>query len=249
MLLIIPARHASTRFPGKPLAVLGGKTVIQGVWEQAKKARGISEVIVATDDERIAEEVQRFGGKAEMTDADHPSGTDRCAEVARRHPEHELVVNVQGDEPFIRPEQIEEVLRLLRKEHFPIATLARPIDREEALFSSHVVKVVRGDKEQALYFSRQPIPHLRDLPREQWIAQDAHLQHLGIYGYRRETLLEITELPEGRLEQLEKLEQLRWLEKGFRIGVGITNWAGIGIDTPEDLRAAEQFLLSQKEKN
>ena len=241
-LVVIPARYASTRFPGKPLVRLGTKPVIQHVWEQALKSDPGIGVIIATDDERIAAEARRFGALVELTDPEHASGTDRCAEVADRHPEFDLVVNVQGDEPFIRPEQIRSVVDMLKEQRFPIATLAKPISTVEDLENPNVVKVVFGLQHQAVYFSRHPVPFLREDRRESWAQSNAHYRHLGIYGFRRETLLEISQLPPSHLEQHEKLEQLRWLDNGYRIGVGTTDWAGPGIDTPEDLQVAEALL-------
>jgi 3-deoxy-manno-octulosonate cytidylyltransferase (CMP-KDO synthetase) len=241
-LVVIPARYASVRFPGKPLALLGDKPVIQRVWEQVKMAGDDFEVIVATDDERILTEVERFGGCAELTDASHLSGTDRCAEVAARHSKYGVIINVQGDEPFIRPEQVRTVIDLLQMQKFSIATLAKPIYDATHLSNPNVVKVVVGQASQALYFSRHPIPYLRDNTPDTWIDSGRHLQHLGIYGFRRDTLLEINQLPESPLETAEKLEQLRWLDHGYRIGVGMTDWSGPGIDTPDNLKEAGEFL-------
>ncbi|MEM9258222.1 MAG: 3-deoxy-manno-octulosonate cytidylyltransferase [Bacteroidota bacterium] len=242
ILAVIPARYASTRFPGKPLADLAGKSMIQRVCERVGDCDLIDQVIVATDDVRILEHVQTFGGQAEMTQADHPSGTDRVAEVAARHPEARVVVNVQGDEPFIDPRQIEAVVRPFSQPGTDIATLAHPISEERALLSPNVVKVVRDAGGRALYFSRHAIPYLRDRPVGQWIDAKRHLQHLGLYAFRAEVLAALTTLPKGELEQDESLEQLRWLAAGNAIQVGITDIPAFGIDTSDDLaRAAERI--------
>jgi len=222
-LAIIPARYASTRFPGKPLADMDGKSMIQRVYERVTTADAIDEVVVATDDERILNHVLAFGGKAMMTRADHPSGTDRVAEVAAHFPAAQIIVNVQGDEPFIDPRQIAAVVAPFAEAEVAIATLAHPITNERALLSPNVVKVVRNDRGRALYFSRHAIPFLRDVPIGQWIDQGKHLQHLGLYAYRTNVLLELTALPKGALEGDESLEQLRWLAAGYAIHVGITD--------------------------
>lgn len=237
-LAIIPARYASTRFPGKPLADMAGKTMIQRVYEQVARTAEIDDVVVATDDERILDHVLGFGGKAMLTRADHPSGTDRVAEVAAGYPDAEIIVNVQGDEPFIDPRQIAAVVTPFVQPETNIATLAHPISDERALLSPNVVKVVRDQAGRALYFSRHAIPYLRDVPVGQWILAKKHLQHLGIYAFRAEVLQQLTSLPKGELENLESLEQLRWLAAGYKIHVGITDLPAIGIDTPEDMAAA-----------
>lgn len=234
---IIPARYASTRFPGKPLVLIKGKSMIQRVYEQAKKCSSLYEVLVATDDFRIFDHVHGFGGRAIMTDPGHQSGTDRCAEVAAEHPEASIIINIQGDEPFIKPNQIEQVASLFAlQEEWAITTLVRKIENKEALFSPDVVKAVLSARGEALYFSRQPIPYLRDQEEKNWLSSSVNFyKHLGIYGYRREALLNLANLPVGTLEAAEKLEQLRWLEAGYRIGAGITQYDSIGIDKPEDL--------------
>lgn len=239
---VIPARYASTRFPGKPLALLGGKPVIQHVYERAQKARQIDEVCIATDDERILEAAARFGGKAVLTDASHLSGTDRCAEVALQYPEDSLIVNIQGDEPFIDPAQIDLVVAPLMGDHpADISTLVVRLSDAEALHNPNVVKAVKSVTGQALYFSRSPIPYLRGVPPEQWMEQGVFFKHLGIYGFQRSVLLEVAQLPPGHYEQMESLEQLRWLEAGYRIHIGTTQTETVGIDTPEDLEAAERL--------
>ena len=235
VLVVIPARYASTRFPGKPLADIAGKSMIQRVYERCQNSSRVDRVIVATDDERIMTAVAAFGGEAELTSEQHQSGTDRCAEVAARHPEYDTVVNVQGDEPFIHPESIELAIQALQiSEQYAISTLAHPINAHQQITNPNVVKMVWGPA-GALYFSRHAIPFLRDLPLEEWAEQGKHHQHLGLYCFRRATLLELSKLPPAPLEQLEKLEQLRWLEAGHRISVAVTPHPSIGVDTPEDL--------------
>lgn len=245
---IIPARYASTRFPGKPLAVLGGKPVVQRVYEQV--AGVLDEAVVATDDRRIFDAVAAFGGRAVMTSADHRSGTDRCREAYEticrgQGREYDVVVNVQGDEPFIRPSQLEAVKRCFDDPATDIATLVRPFAPEEgleALENPNSPKVVLDAASRALYFSRSVIPYLRGIPREQWLAKHTFYKHIGLYAYRTRALRAITELPPSALERAESLEQLRWLEHGYRIGAGISEVETIGIDTPEDLEKAEAFL-------
>jgi 3-deoxy-manno-octulosonate cytidylyltransferase (CMP-KDO synthetase) len=242
VIAIIPARYASTRFPGKPLSIIGGRTMIQRVCEQVDRAEVVDHVIVATDDERIHAHVQSLGFAVEMTARTHLSGTDRCAEVANRHSDYDIVINVQGDEPFISPQQLNSVVQPLLKKTTTISTLAVSIQNEQAVHSPHVVKVVRDARERALYFSRSPIPFFRDISPNDWHLQHQYLQHLGLYAFERNTLLQLTELAVGQLEQVEKLEQLRWLEAGFSISVSLTEEQSFGIDTPEDLeRAAAIF--------
>jgi len=231
---IIPARYASTRFPGKPLVKIGDKTMLQCVYAQAMLASRIDEVIVATDDDRIFDHVKNFGGNVIMTDENHQSGTDRCAEVARHIEGYELIVNIQGDEPFIDPAQIDLVVEPLQKEA-QIATLAKKIETKDALFNPNIVKVVFDKKHRAMYFSRNPIPYVRGVLESEWLKIADHYKHIGLYGFSRRTLLEISNLRPGNYELWESLEQLRWLENGYEIYVGITNKETIGIDTPEDL--------------
>lgn len=241
---IIPARYASTRFPGKPLAVLGGRPVIQRVYEQV--AGAVDEVAVATDDERIAEAVAAFGGRAVMTSPDHRSGTDRCREAFDKlGGEHDVVINVQGDEPFIRPEQIEALKRCFDDPQTDIATLVKPFapaDGWAALENPNSPKVVLDGRSRALYFSRSVIPYLRGVPREEWLEQHTFYKHIGMYGFRAGVLRQVASLPQSPLERAESLEQLRWLENGYRIGVAVTEFETVGIDTPEDLVRAEAFL-------
>lgn len=245
---IIPARYASTRFPGKPLAVLGGKTVIQRVYEQV--AGVLDEAVVATDDERIYEAVKAFGGKVEMTSTAHRSGTDRCYEAyCKQGTTYDVVVNVQGDEPFIRPEQLLALKACFDDPATEIATLVKPFATEDgvaALENPNSPKVVLDGSNRALYFSRSVIPYLRNVPREEWLTQHTFYKHIGIYAFRAEVLKAVTALPQSSLELAESLEQLRWLENGYKIGVGITSTETIGIDTPEDLAKAEAFLKSRE---
>lgn len=245
---IIPARYASTRFPGKPLALLGGKPVIQRVYEQV--AGVLDDAVVATDDRRIYDAVLAFGGKAEMTSTEHRSGTDRCWEAyCKQGGAYDAVVNVQGDEPFIRPAQLEALKRCFDDPETQIATLVKPFaekDGLEALENPNSPKVVLDGRSRALYFSRSVIPYLRGVDRAEWLRRHTYYKHIGIYAFRTEVLREVTSLPQSPLELAESLEQLRWLENGYRIGVGITNFDTVGIDTPEDLERAERFLKEKK---
>ena len=241
---IIPARYASTRFPGKPLAMLGGKRVIERVYEQV--AGALDEAVVATDDARIYDAVQAFGGRAVMTSPDHRSGTDRCREAFDKlDTPCDVVVNVQGDEPFIRPEQLETVKRCFDDPETQIATLVKPFtaaDGLAALENPNSPKVVLDTRSRAICFSRSVIPYLRGIPREEWLTRHTFYKHIGLYAFRTEVLRAVTALPPSTLETAESLEQLRWLENGYKIGVGISDVETIGIDTPEDLERAEAFL-------
>ena len=243
---IIPARYASTRFPGKPLAILGGKPVIQRVYEQAVNVLG--EACVATDDQRIFDAVKAFGGQAVMTRPDHKSGTDRIEEAASKlNTTADIIVNVQGDEPFIQPSQIETLCRLFDAPETQIGTLGKRFESMEAAENPNSPKIVCDIRGFALYFSRSVIPFIRGQERHDWLANFPFLKHLGIYAYRREVLTEITRLPQSPLEIAESLEQLRWLQNGYRIRVGETDTETVGIDTPEDLLRAEAFLrMSEK---
>ena len=246
--MVIPARYASTRFPGKPLALLKGKPLIQHVYQNSLHSRLADQVIVATDSETIFEKVLSFGGKALMTSSEHLSGTDRIAEVASAM-KCDIIVNVQGDEPLIRPEMIDDVISVLDDQRASLGTLAIPIRGSREIFDPNVVKVVFDPEGFAWYFSRAPIPYHRDEWRD--LTQGAALalggtayKHVGIYSYRRDALLRISTLPPSRLELIEKLEQLRALENGFRIKVRETRHETIGVDTPEDLERVEQCLNS-----
>lgn len=238
---IIPARYASTRFPGKPLAILGGKTVIQRVYEQASSV--LEEAYVATDNERILQVVEQFGGRAVMTRADHKSGTDRIEEAAEKiGTDADVIINVQGDEPFIQPSQIETMMRLFDNPTTQIGTLGKRFDSIEATLNPNSPKIVTDLQGFALYFSRSVIPFVRGKEQTEWLKSYPFLKHLGLYAYRREVLREVTQLPQSPLELAESLEQLRWLENGYRIRVGLTDVETVGIDTPEDLERAEEFL-------
>ncbi|MEM1122953.1 MAG: 3-deoxy-manno-octulosonate cytidylyltransferase [Bacteroidota bacterium] len=241
---IIPARYASQRFPGKPLVKIDGLSMIQRVVQQAQKAASLQRICVATDDERIFQHVQSFGGTVFMTKDNHLSGTDRCAEVAKHFPDVETVINIQGDEPFIVPSQIDQLVHALDTDTtVNIMTLAKKIDNSADLFSPNIVKVVYNKQNLVHYFSRQPIPHVRGMARENWLQRTAFYKHIGLYGFRRNTLLEITQLPPSPLEKVESLEQLRWLENGHSIGVRETTLETVGIDTPEDLEKIQNRLI------
>ncbi len=238
---IIPARYASTRFPGKPLAVLGGKAVIQRVYEQATSV--LDEAWVATDDDRIYQAVEAFGGRAVMTRSDHKSGTDRIEEAAEKIGTNaDVIINIQGDEPFIQPSQIKTLMQLFDNTDTQIGTLGKKFESMEAAKSSNSPKIVTDLQGFALYFSRSVIPFVRGIEQDEWIKHFPYLKHLGLYAYRREVLREVTQLPQSPLEVAESLEQLRWLENGYRIRVGLTDVETVGIDTPEDLQRAEEFI-------
>ncbi len=247
-IVIIPVRYASTRFPGKPLAVLGGKPVIQRVYEKAAKI--VDDVYVATDDQRIFDAVTAFGGKAIMTRADHKSGTDRIKEAADKickeeGKEFDVVINIQGDEPFVDSSQIETLCRQFDDSTTQIATLGKKFTSIEAVANPNSPKIIIDNRGFALYFSRSIIPFVRGIDINNWINQYPFLKHLGIYAYRKEVLNEITSLPQSSLEIAESLEQLRWLQNGYRIRVGLTDIETVGIDTPDDLVRAEEFMKSE----
>ena len=244
-LIVIPARYASTRFPGKPLALLGGRPIVQWVWE---RVQGLGEAMIATDDERIADAAKAgFDARVMMTSADCQSGTDRCGEVLRRcGGGYEVVVNVQGDEPFVEAAQVQTLVAAFDDPAVQIATLRTRIRTTEELLSPNNVKVVCADNGNALYFSRQPLPYRRGTAEEEWLAEGVYYKHVGIYAYRAEVLERLCQLPVGTLEASEKLEQLRWLAAGYTIRVLDTDHANIGIDTPQDLAEAEQTLNRTK---
>ena len=245
---IIPARYASTRFPAKPLAMLGGKTVIQRVYEQVVGV--LDEAYVATDDVRIEEAVKAFGGKVVMTSVNHKSGTDRCYEAyCKVGNGYDIVVNIQGDEPFIQRSQLETIKSCFDDSSTQIATLVKPFTPEdgiEALENVNSPKVVVNQNMNALYFSRSIIPFQRNKDKKEWLEGHTYYKHIGLYAYRAAVLREITSLPQSSLELAESLEQLRWLENGYTIKVGISSVETIGIDTPQDLIRAEQFLQTYK---
>ncbi|KAF5057106.1 3-deoxy-manno-octulosonate cytidylyltransferase [anaerobic digester metagenome] len=236
---VIPARYASTRFPGKPLVMIKGMSMIERVYRQASRCTLLSAVIVATDDARIADHVTGFGGRVIMTSPHHPSGTDRIAETMRilaGNGEHyDIAVNIQGDEPTIQPEQIERVVSLFSNIETRIATLIKVIINTEDLFNPNVVKVVTDKTGRALLFSRSPIPHIRQHPDDEWTSVFTFYRHIGIYAYRIQTLQDISGLQPAPPETAESLEQLRWLWNGYPIQTDITDFETIGIDTPEDL--------------
>lgn len=246
-IVLIPARYASTRFPAKPLALLGGKPVIQRVYEQVKGV--VEDVAVATDDERIASVVESFGGRAIMTSPNHKSGTDRCWEAYQKvGQEYDVVINVQGDEPFIAASQLRAIMECFEDEQTDIATLVKPFtvdDGIEALENPNSPKVVIDNQSRAIYFSRSVIPFLRGVERSEWLKSHTFYKHIGMYAFRSNVLREVTALPQSKLELAESLEQLRWLENGYKIGVGISDVETVGIDTPEDLERAEAFLKMQ----
>lgn len=231
---IIPARYASSRFPGKPLAMIGNKSMIQRVYEQAKKA--IDTVYVATDDQRIFEAVQQFGGSVVLTDVNHPNGTSRCFEAIQHiDGDFDVVINVQGDEPFINPEQLNELKALFTNPAVTIGTQIKKIDSPENLFNSNIPKVVVNKQGQAIYFSRSPIPFLRNVPEQEWLLHHSFYKHIGLYAYRKEVLAKLVNLSPTPNEKAESLEQLRWIDHGFTIHTAITKFETIGIDIPEDI--------------
>ncbi|MFI3332245.1 MAG: 3-deoxy-manno-octulosonate cytidylyltransferase [Rikenellaceae bacterium] len=248
VIAIIPARYASSRFPAKPLAMLGGVSVIERVYSKVSEV--IDKVFVATDDDRIAQCVEAFGGVAIMTSPNHKSGTDRCFEAYQKCGiEADIVLNVQGDEPFIDAEQIRSIIKCFERKEIDIATLVKPFgDNEslETLQNPNSPKVVVDKQFRALYFSRSVIPYLRGVEPCDWLKSHTFYKHIGMYAFRSGALSEVTALPQSSLEIAESLEQLRWLESGYQIGVGITNIETIGIDTPEDLERAEEYLKTVK---
>ena len=246
---IIPARYASTRFPGKPLADLMGKPMIQWVYERVKDL--LDRVVVATDNERISQVVENWGGEVILTSPDHPSGTDRCLEAYQKLKEnYDVIINIQGDEPFIHPSQIELLKSAFQNTSTQIATLIKPFfpdDDFEALFNPNTPKVIINSKGEAVYFSRSIIPYIRGKHHSEWLKSHIFYKHIGIYAYKPKVLQEITSLPQSVLETAESLEQLRWIENGFRIQTMITNEETIGIDTPEDLEIAlNKMMLCSK---
>ncbi|RAK70402.1 3-deoxy-manno-octulosonate cytidylyltransferase [Hymenobacter edaphi] len=242
---IIPARYASTRLPGKPLVDLAGKSMIQRVVEQARLA-ALDRVVVATDDQRILDHVLGFGGEAVLTRPDHPSGTDRVWEAYQQLGQPaDCVVNIQGDEPFIQPAQINALIDLFADADTQIATLVKQVISQEELFSPHLPKVVLGAQREALYFSRHPIPYLRQYPSMSWLDHHRFLRHIGLYAYRPTVLQQLTRLAPDALELAESLEQLRWLAHGFRIRTAETDLATHGIDTPDDVQRALRQLQNE----
>ena len=240
---IIPARYSSSRFPGKPLAILGGKAVIEHVYRQVSSM--MKDVFVATDDQRIYDAVEAFGGKAIMTRSDHQSGTDRiCEALDKVGGDFDVVINIQGDEPFIQRSQLETVMQCFDDPRTQIATLGKPFESMEAVENPNSPKIVLDNDGYALYFSRSVIPFVRGKESAEWLNHFPFLKHIGLYAYRTEVLREVSRLPQSSLELAESLEQLRWLQNGYKIKVGITDVETIGIDTPEDLQRAEEKLRS-----
>ncbi len=242
---IIPARFASSRFPGKPLVLLGDKPMIQRVYDQASKA--LDQVYVATDDKRIFDTVIKFGGKAVMTSADHLSGTDRCAEAvelitAETGKKTDVVVNIQGDEPFIKPHQITQLIKCFNDDSVELATLVREVEPEEDIFNPNQPKVILSLSGDAIYFSRAAIPFIRDAEMSSWSQKHKYYKHIGLYAYKTNTLIKLTRLKRSSLEISESLEQNRWIENGYRIRTSVTEWESIGIDTPDDLVRAKSLL-------
>lgn len=248
VLAVIPARYASTRFPGKPLALLGGESIISRVYHRVLRTEGVDDVVVATDDERICDHVETFceEGAVMMTSEEHGSGTERCGEVLdrleRQGYRYDVVINVQGDEPFVEPAQLQALIGCFDDPEVQIATLATPIASTDELLSPNNVKVVFDQAMKALYFSRQPIPFVRDVPVEKWLGHGAYYKHVGIYAFRSQVMEQVCQPVPCLIEKCEKLEQLRWLYTGIPIAVRITDHANIGIDTPADLKAAERYL-------
>lgn len=243
---IIPARYQSSRFPGKPLIDIAGKSMIQRVYEQCQKSSKLDKVIVATDDQRILDHLQSFGAEGIMTSQNHTSGTDRCGEVAIKFPDFDILINIQGDEPMIDPTQIDLLCTCFEKKDTQIATLVKKVDSQEELFNENTPKVILNKNHEAVYFSRQTIPFLRGKEKNIWLNEHTFYKHIGIYGYRSETLSEIIKLPQSSLELAESLEQLRWIENGFSIQCAITNKESLAIDTPADLNKLLAILKEDK---
>lgn len=242
VLVVIPARYASTRLPGKPLEMIGSRAMIHRVYDQAMKCDAVDKVVIATDDQRIMDYCTTHSLDCAMTKSGHPSGTDRVAEVAALYPDYEVVVNIQGDEPFINPDQILDLIEMFVDPASEIVTQCIEIEDGDKLHDFNVVKVVRDQLDKVLYFSRQAIPAHRDIPYREWIRKSKYFQHIGIYGFRRETLLQLVELPISDLEKSESLEQLRWMDYGYDILAKETEHESIGVDTMEDLLKARKLV-------
>ncbi|MCP4552630.1 MAG: 3-deoxy-manno-octulosonate cytidylyltransferase [Bacteroidetes bacterium] len=238
---IIPARYESTRFPGKPLIDIDGKSMIQHVYKNAKQSASLDTVVVATDDQRIYDHVKKFGGEVVMTDNAHQSGTDRCGEViktlSKSGKNFDIVINIQGDEPFLDPSQIELLINCFRENSkTQIATLVKKIEQSVELFNPNIVKVIIGINGDAIYFSRSPIPFARDVEQNKWLEKSNYLKHIGIYGYQASVLMQLIKLKKTDLEISENLEQLRWIENGYKIKISFTSIENAAIDTPDDLK-------------
>jgi 3-deoxy-manno-octulosonate cytidylyltransferase (CMP-KDO synthetase) len=246
---IIPSRYNSSRFPGKPLIDLCGKSMIQRVYDQSKKSTYLSEVIVATDDERIYDHVLSFGGSACMTSSKHKTGTDRCMEVVSKYELEffpDYVVNIQGDEPMIDPNQIDELCQILITDDVEIASQMRKITNITDLTSPNSAKIVVNLRQEAIYFSRSPIPFYKDIEMNEWLALTDYFKHIGIYAYRTDVLKAITKLNQSKLEKTESLEQLRWIENGYKIHMVITEYEPVSIDIPSDANHVRELLHNQK---
>lgn len=242
---IIPARYASTRFPGKPLADILSKSMIQRVYEQASQSKYLTKVVVATDDERIFDHVKKFGGNVTMTRQDHPTGTDRCLEALQQlNEQFDYIINIQGDEPLINANQIDELAAILDGS-IELATQMIKVTSHELLFDHGEVKIVLNDKMEALYFSRMPIPFLKGISESDWHLHHQYYRHAGMYAYRTDILKQITQLPVSSLEKAESLEQLRWLENGFKIKCIVTNHESLCVDLPQDLEVIIERLKEQ----
>lgn len=239
---IIPARYQSSRFPGKPLIDLKGKSMIQRVYEQCKKASLLTHVVVATDDERIFNHVKDFGGEVIMTSSNHPSGTDRCGEVASNFPDFDVVINIQGDEPLIEPKQIDQLCDLFKQDEVQIGTLAKKIDDPSILSNPNRIKIALGANNKALYFSRSPIPHTQGVEVQNWLEYNDYYRHIGIYAFRNSVLSKLVNLEPTSLEKQESLEQLRWLYYGYDIHVGFSEYETPNIDTPDDVDEVMKLL-------
>jgi 3-deoxy-manno-octulosonate cytidylyltransferase (CMP-KDO synthetase) len=247
---IIPARYGSTRLPGKALIMVHGQTIIERTYRRAIQSKCLDAVVVATDDVRIFNHVRRFGGKAELTRQDHENGSSRCAEVAATLPQYDFVVNIQGDEPLIDPGQIDQLCTLMSAQtSVQIGTMYRRITNPEDLTNPAVAKVVPGEGGRILYFSRSPVPYVRDIPVSEWLDHGVFFRHVGMYAYRGDVLQQISGLPESPLERAEKLEQLNWLYHGMRIYGVETELESMGVDTPDDLARLEQILSPSNRAN
>jgi 3-deoxy-manno-octulosonate cytidylyltransferase (CMP-KDO synthetase) len=243
---IIPARYESSRFPGKPLVDLAGKTMIRRVYEGASKASGLTDIIVATDNKLIHEEVSSFGGNVAMTAMSHESGTERCGEILYKMPGYDVVVNIQGDEPLIDPSQIDTVIKLFSKPEVKIGTLVKKIESESDITNPHRIKVVLDKEQNGIYFSRSPIPFLVNAQPGEWLKKAVFYKHLGIYGWRADILPKLLELPPTTLEKTESLEQLRWIYHGYQIRTAETSIETPNIDVPEDVKTVLKAISEKK---
>ncbi len=249
ILAVIPARYASSRFPGKPLIDIKGKTMIERVYERV--AQAVNQVVVATDDERIADAVKGFGGQVAMTSASHQSGTDRCAEAVAVFEKasglhFDVVLNIQGDEPLIDPVQVKQLADLFQDESTQIATLIKEIHDEDTLFNPDKARVIKNVQDEAIYFTRHALPFVKGAAKEDWLGKHTFYQHIGLYGYRKTVLQELVQLPQSSLELMESLEQLRWIENGYKIKTGLSDITGLSIDTPEDLEKLVAYMEGRK---